>query len=87
MTDTWTAIRAALGHPDGYLLPWTVAGGCQLVSRPYRDLLTCPARESRWRCEVIGPHTRHRFSDHLVRHERAGDGYSCRSIDTTVPAS
>jgi hypothetical protein len=74
------AIREALDMSDGYLLPWRVFG-CQ-VANPHRArlLLTCPYREAIHQCEVIGPHTRHRWSDHLVCHERAGNGWSCRSI-------
>lgn len=75
-------VRAALGLEEGYLLPWSIVG-CQAVN-PYRDgprsLLTCPVREAIYQCEVIGPHTRHRWSDHTISHERFGNGYSCRAI-------
>lgn len=77
--DLATAVRAALGLSDGYVLDWR-ATGCQLVSPEYRALLTCPVSESLWRCEVIGPHAGHRWSDHLKVHERLGNGYACEAI-------
>lgn len=79
MRDLHQAVRDALGQSDGYLLDWRLTG-CQLVSREYRALLRCPYREAIWRCEVIGAHTRHRWSEHLIAHERMGNGYSCASI-------
>lgn len=72
-------IRRLLGLQEGHLLDWR-STGCQLVSREYRALLTCPYREAIWQCEVIGPHTQHRWSDHLQVHERIGNGYLCSSI-------
>jgi hypothetical protein len=79
MDELYAAVRAALDQPDGYLLGWR-ATGCQLVSPQYRALLTCSYRESLWRCEVIGPHERHRWSDHLIVHERIGNGYACEAV-------
>jgi hypothetical protein len=73
------AIREALGLAEGHLLSWKPTG-CQLVSSAFVKQLTCPYREAVWRCEVIGPHTRHRWSDHLKAHERAGNGYTCDAI-------
>lgn len=79
--DLGEAVRAALGLDEGYLLDWRTAGGCQLVNGAhYRRLTTCPYRESIWGCEVIGPHTRHRWSEHLMVHERVGNWYSCRAV-------
>lgn len=74
------AVRAALGLSDGYILDWR-SSGCQLISHKYRSLLSCPHHEAIWQCEVIGPHTTHRWSGHLIAHERAGNGWSCQVID------
>lgn len=79
-TTAYAAVLTALGTHDGYILDWRIAGGCQYVNPGLRKLLTCPFREARWQCEVIGPHKRHRWSGHLMVHERVGNGYSCRSI-------
>jgi len=81
------AIRAALGLAEGYIPSWRMVGGCQLTNFRYAELLTCPYREAVWRCEVIGPHTVHRWSDHLVRHERQGNGWSCLTIDRGLSIS
>ena len=77
--DLAVAVRNALGLAEGYVLGWR-ATGCQLVSLEYRRLLTCPYREARWQCEVIGPHTVHRWSEHLKVHERMGNGYPCGHV-------
>ena len=74
-----TAVRAALGYPDGYILPWR-AGLCQVLNLRARSVLPCPYREGLWQCDVIGPHTEHRWSEHLTVHERMGNGYSCRAV-------
>lgn len=84
MSELYQAVRQALGQPDGYVLDWR-ATGCQLVSGRYRALLTCPYHEAVWQCEVIGPHTIHRWSDHLMVHERLGNGHGCGYIgDATL---
>lgn len=80
MLDTYASITAALGVTDGYILPWHLFGGCQVVSHRYRRALSCPEKEAVWRCEVIGPHTRHRWSDHTIAHERYGNGHSCWTV-------
>lgn len=74
-------IRTALGIGDGFLLPWQIVG-CQ-YAHPYdaHKLLSCPVWESIHQCEVIGPHTNHRWSDHTISHERFGNGYGCWQID------
>lgn len=64
---------------SGKLLDWRITG-CQLVSPEYCQSLTCPVKEQIWQCEVVGPHTKHEWSDHLMVHERLGNGYSCSSI-------
>lgn len=74
------AIREALGLGQGYILDWKMAGGCQLVSSTYRGLLTCSYREAHWQCEVIGEHKEHKWSEHIVAHERVGNGHSCASV-------
>lgn len=84
MSDFDTAVRAALGASEGFLLPWRIAGGCQLISSRYRSLLPCPYREAKWQCEVIGPHTRHDWSIHLIRHEQSGNGWRCGAIDAGI---
>ena len=84
--DLAKAVRTALGLVDGYVLDWRVTG-CQLTSSRYRALLTCGHRESRWRCEVIGPHVEHRWSEHLMVHERLGNGYGCQVIGDRTLAS
>ena len=76
------AIRAALGLAEGYLLDWRHTGGCQLVSATFSQLLPCPHREAKWQCEVVGSHTRHRWSDHLKLHERAGNGWHCSAVES-----
>ena len=74
------AIRTELGLAEGYLLPWR-AFGCQIVDPAgVGDLLSCPAREAIHQCEVIGPHTQHRWSTHTIAHERAGNGHSCAAV-------
>lgn len=76
------AVRDQLGLTEGYLLPWRIFG-CQAANgnlTRMAELLTCPYREARWQCEVIGPHTRHRWSEHLQAHERAGNGWGCNAI-------
>lgn len=84
MIDMYAAVRAALGQDEGFILSWRHTG-CQLVSYEYRQLLTCPYKESIWQCEVIGPHTVHRWSDHLKVHERIGNGYLCQAVgDATL---
>lgn len=50
----------------------------------YRGLaqLTCDHRESGGkRCEELGEHEHHRVGVHTIDHERAGNGYTCRSIE------
>jgi hypothetical protein len=66
----------ALLAPEGYIPDWR-GTGCQIVSAEYRALLTCPVWEGHWQCEVVGPHTNHQWSQHLMVHERAG-GYGQR---------
>lgn len=78
--DLATAIRTALGLDEGYLLKWG-SSGCQLVSAEYQKLLSCPVSEAKWQCEVIGPHTKHRWTEHLKKHERAGNGWPCEAVD------
>lgn len=35
-----------------------------------------------YRCEIIGPEGhRHRVGPHTILHDRAGNGYSCESIE------
>ncbi|MEV0267733.1 hypothetical protein AB0H43_03075 [Hamadaea sp. NPDC050747] len=79
MIDFRSTVRMALGLEEGYILDWRRLG-CQYVNHRVADLLPCPAREARWQCEVIGPHTRHRWSNHLIVHERLGNGYRCSAI-------
>lgn len=35
-------------------------------------------------CEIIGPHDRCRVGEHTIAHERAGNGYSCTSIQVNL---
>lgn len=74
-----SAIRTALGYPEGYILGWR-SGLCQVQNLRADEILPCPYRESRWQCEVIGPHTQHRWSDHLMVHERMGNGWPCSMV-------
>jgi hypothetical protein len=76
-------IRHALDLDEGTMWPWW-ALGCQVSGRTRRNQMPCPEQEAVWRCEVIGPHTRHRWSQHLITHERAGNGYGCRIIGDGV---
>lgn len=80
VVDEW--VRAALGLAEGYILDWRRTGGCQLISAKFSRLLSCPYRETKWRCEAIGPHTVHRWSDHLICHERMGNGYHCLGVES-----
>lgn len=82
MDELTAYVRAALGQQEGYLLPWWVFG-CQVANGNIgrvRRLLTCPHHEAINQCEVIGPHTIHRWSDHTISHERFGNGYGCWQI-------
>lgn len=81
--DLSTAVRHALDLDEGTMWPWW-ALGCQVSGRTRRDQMPCPEQEAVWRCEVIGPHTRHRWSNHLIVHERAGNGWACASIGDGV---
>lgn len=79
MEEFHHAIRTALGQPDGYILGWR-SGLCQVSDASAYRFLPCPHREGMWKCEVIGPHTEHRWSDHLKVHERMGNGYPCSVV-------
>ena len=76
MDELTRYVRATLGQQEGYLLPWW-AFGCQVANGNIgrvRRLLTCSHWEAVNQCEVIGPHTEHRWSDHTISHERFGNG-------------
>jgi hypothetical protein len=87
MLDVYSSTMKALGVEDGYLLDWRAFHGCQLVSQSYKNALSCPEREAVWQCEVIGPHTKHRWSQHLMAHERFGNGHSCASVGDDFKAA
>lgn len=79
MENIHNAIRTALGCPDGYILDWR-SGLCQVSDASAYRFLPCPYREAHWQCEVIGPHTQHRWSEHLKVHERMGNGWPCSAV-------
>lgn len=85
--DAYVSTRELLGRKDGHIPDWRRFGGCQMISTRYRALLSCPEREAVWQCEVIGPHTRHRWSDHLIAHERFGNGHSCWTVGDDLKAA
>lgn len=75
------SVRSALGLDEGYLLPrLRRIHGCQMTNSFYASLLPCPYREALWQCEVVGSHTKHRWSSHLIKHERAGNGWACSAV-------
>jgi len=79
MNNLHSEIRTALGQPEGYILGWR-SGLCQVQNVSAYRFLPCLHQESFWQCEVIGPHTRHRWSDHLKVHERMGNGWPCSAV-------
>ncbi len=44
--------------------------------------LQCPHRESGgYQCEAQGPHERHIFGMHTIRHAHLGNGFTCEAIE------
>jgi len=60
-----------------HLLTWDTKR-CQVVAC---EKLQCDHQESGGQyCEVLGPHTKHGYSEHTINHERYGNGYACSAI-------
>jgi hypothetical protein len=60
---------------------------CQVVELMLREWLPCKYRESGGRqCEREEAHEddRHWWSDHTIRHDRAGNGWACESFREPV---
>lgn len=56
---------------------------CQVVGPEYAEW--CDYRESGgMRCEVVGPHRKHYWSEHTIAHERMGNGYSCAAVERAL---
>ena len=58
----------------------------QFMNPDIRRFLPCKMREgdgvTGYQCERLDDHEDgHWFSEHLIRHERAGNGYSCEQIE------
>lgn len=79
--EYYVAVMAALGYPDGFIAGWRLTRGCQAAHSLSAEILPCPYREARYKCEVVGPHTVHRWSRHTQRHERLGNGYPCYLLE------
>lgn len=66
-------------EPTRYIL-------CQFMYPQIQDHLPCKMREgdgvTGYQCERLDYHTDgHFFSEHLIRHAKAGNGYSCGDIE------
>lgn len=63
-----------------FLKPGYLSRPCQVGDLSSRRLLPCEFTEGGGqRCERLDPHEDddHRWSDHTIRHERAGNGWAC----------
>lgn len=61
--------------------PWFRPRECQVGGGDH--WLECPNYDDAGRgyqCEVLGPHVRHRVSDHTIAHNRRGNGFHCSEI-------
>lgn len=64
-------------HPHMFLRSREEAFQCQVAHRLSSQACGSRNADSIFLCEVIGPHERCRVGEHTIRHERAGNGYSC----------
>lgn len=53
---------------------------CPVVDPAVERYLTCGAHEGIYRCQEIGPHSRHRVSQHTIDHAAWGNGYACSAM-------
>lgn len=53
---------------------------CPVMNPIIERYLTCDAHEGIYRCQVVGPHSRHRVSQHTIDHAAWGNGYACSAM-------
>lgn len=66
------------GDSKGGLTP---VGQCQVIKGRSPQAACNGHADSVFKCEVIGPHERHRVGEHTIWHERYGNGYSCDLVE------
>ncbi|MDG4792098.1 hypothetical protein O7626_40500 [Micromonospora sp. WMMD1102] len=59
---------------------------CQ-VADPVVKLSCGVAESGGFRCEVTGPHNKHRIGGHTIAHALAGNGYACSAINPGAAAA